>query len=366
MRGRAFIVVLVLALGCTACFKQKRMTQPLLNFDVLWQAVDEKYGLFAEKKIDWVASREKYRKQISDDMYQDDFFDVCKQMLWDLKDAHTALITPFNVATYRDAFVDAEPNFNTEFVRRNYLGKEVISIGGGGIQLRILDRAHTPGFRVMYVRYASFLNNASVGALRILSQYIKGSGVKGLILDIRNNTGGNVGYAQTWAGFFSPKPYDIGYIKFKQGPAHNDFSDFSAIKSTNGAGAYFGGPVIVLTNRLVYSAANFFTAAVKGLPNVTIMGDRTGGGAGLPYSGSMPNGWIYNISTSKIYDRNKENIEDGIVPDVPVSFRYTLNLAENAILGIDNIIEEAFCHLAQRLNVATPCARQVTQQAVNE
>lgn len=352
----AVILVSVMVLG-TACFKQKRMTHPLLNFDALWQAVDEKYGLFAEKKIDWVASREKYRKQISDNMDQEDFFDVCKEMLWDLKDAHTALIAPFNVATYRDAFIDAEANFNTEFVRRNYLGKEVISIGGGGIQLRILERAHTPGFRVMYVRYASFLNNASLGALRILSQYIKGTGVRGLILDIRNNTGGNVGYAQTWAGFFSPKQYDIGYIKFKQGPAHNDFSDFAPITSTNEQDVYFGGPTIVLTNRLVYSAANFFTAAVKGLPNVTIMGDRTGGGAGLPYSGSMPNGWVYNISTSKIYDRNKENIEDGIVPDVPATFRYTFSLAENAILSVDNIIEGAFCRLAQGLNVPTSCNR---------
>ena len=48
---------------------------------------------------------------------------------------------------------------------------------------------------------------------------------------------------------------------------------------------------IVLTNRHSYSATNDFVNSMRCFPNVTLVGDKTGGGSGLPFSSELPNGW---------------------------------------------------------------------------
>ena len=71
-------------------------------------------------------------------------------------------------------------------------------------------------------------------------------------------------------------------------------------------------------------------------PNVTIIGDKTGGGAGMPYSSELPNGWIVRFSACPMFDANKQSTEFGIEPDVKVS----LTDADFS-KGIDTIIEAA-------------------------
>ena len=41
-------------------------------------------------------------------------------------------------------------------------------------------------------------------------------------------------------------------------------------------------PIVVLVNRHSYSATNFFSAYMSTLPNVTLIGDQSGGGGGVP------------------------------------------------------------------------------------
>jgi C-terminal processing protease CtpA/Prc len=73
------------------------------------------------------------------------------------------------------------------------------------------------------------------------------------------------------------------------------------------------------------------------LPNVTIIGDQTGGGGGLPTSYQLPNGWTYRISTTYTSLPSGLNIEKG----VPVDFQQVMDPANEA-LGKDDIIEKAF------------------------
>ena len=56
-------------------------------------------------------------------------------------------------------------------------------------------------------------------------------------------------------------------------------------------------PVIILTNRSVYSAANEFVKYMKCCPKAKIVGDKTGGGAGLPFS---PNFQTAGVSDSQL------------------------------------------------------------------
>ena len=95
-------------------------------------------------------------------------------------------------------------------------------------------------------------------------------------------------------------------------------------------------PVCVLTNRSAYSATNDFVNTMNQLDNVTIVGDKTGGGSGLPFSSELPNGWSIRFSASPMFDPQMNQLEFGIEPDVKVDMS-----SEDMDQGKDTIIERA-------------------------
>ena len=66
------------------------------------------------------------------------------------------------------------------------------------------------------------------------------------------------------------------------------------------------------------------------------MGDRTGGGSGLPFSSELPNGWSIRFSACPMLDINKQHTEFGIDPDISVSMT-----EEDMAKGKDTIIDSA-------------------------
>jgi C-terminal processing protease CtpA/Prc len=94
-------------------------------------------------------------------------------------------------------------------------------------------------------------------------------------------------------------------------------------------------PIVVLVNRHSYSATNFFSAYMSTLPNVTLIGDQSGGGGGVPVSFELPNGWKFRISATRTYLPDGYNIERGIEPDI-----YQTTGPAEELQGIDAIIEK--------------------------
>ena len=95
-------------------------------------------------------------------------------------------------------------------------------------------------------------------------------------------------------------------------------------------------PVVVLTNRHAYSATNDFVNSMNCLPQVILLGDKTGGGSGLPFSSELPNGWGVRFSASPMLDAQKQHIEFGIDPDVKLDMT-----DEDEDQGRDTLIEAA-------------------------
>ena len=95
-------------------------------------------------------------------------------------------------------------------------------------------------------------------------------------------------------------------------------------------------PVVVLTNRGVYSAANHFVMLMRELPHVAILGDRTGGGSGMPLNSTLPNGWGVRFSACPILDAQGNHTEFGIEPDIKVDIS-----SEDWNKGRDTMIEDA-------------------------
>ena len=128
----------------------------------------------------------------------------------------------------------------------------------------------------------------------------------------------------------------------KTGPDHNDFSTPKEVYIEPSDGIRWQKKVAVLTNRRSYSATNDFVNSMKQFPNVTIIGDKTGGGSGLPFSSEIPNGWSIRFSASPMFDPQMNQLEFGIDPDVKVDMT-----TEDIQRGKDTIIETA-CNLLKK------------------
>ena len=315
----------------TGCVKGDEYdTSPSENFESLWTILDENYCFFEFKDIDWDDIHDQYQVLISDTMTQYSLFDTLGDMLAELKDGHTNLVSSFNTSRYWDWYLDYADNFSEE-IQENYLGRDY-SIAGGLSYTTLSDG------QVGYIYYDSFSSSAGDGSLsHIFYQF---TDCKGIIFDVRNNSGGLLSNVDKIASRFLSEETLVGYIQYKTGKGHSDFSDPYPIYLSPSEYSRWLRPVVVLTNRYCYSAANNFVQKMRTLPHVTTMGDRTGGGSGLPYTSELPNGWSIRFSASPLLDENQEHTEFGIDPDISVSMT-----EEDEAGGKDTIIETAISYI---------------------
>ena len=310
----------------TSCITETEYNNsPRGNFEALWKMIDEHYCFFREKQVNWDSVYHVYAPRFNDTMTDKQQFEVLAAMLSELRDGHVNLTSAFDVARYWTFHEGYPANFSDTLSRR-YLGTDYQI--ASGMKYRILDD------NIGYIRCETFQNN--IGAGNVDEILLALQPCTGLIIDLRNNGGGLVTSAEELAARFTNKPIEVGYLRHKTGPAHDAFSDMKLQVLRPARGIRWQKRVVVLTNRMVFSAANEFVKYMKYCPLATIVGDRTGGGAGLPFSSELPNGWNVRFSACPMFDREQRSTEDGIAPDVSVN----LDEADFA-RGIDTIIETA-------------------------
>ena len=327
MRNRmiSWLLFLTCLSGLTACIREEEYTNdPIGNFDQLWKIIDERYCFLDYKGIDWKKIGERKRKFIEPEMDDRDLFQVLSDMLYELQDGHVNLTSTDN-QTHFDFWLDSPRNFSEATIESNYyLGQNYQQTAG--FKYKILND------KVGYIYYEKFSEGIDNNDLDRVFSYF--SNCKGLIIDVRQNSGGNATNSAKIASRFTEKKILTGYICHKTGPGHNDFSEPYAIYLEPAKGIRWQKKVAVLTNRHSYSATNDFVNHMRCLPNVTIVGDKTGGG--MPFSSELPNGWTIRFSASPHFDKNMNHIEWGINPDVKVDINY-----KDEANGFDTIIEEA-------------------------
>lgn len=302
---------------------------PQGNFEALWKIMDEHYCFFDYKRqaygLDWNEVRARYSKRIDVTMNSDQLFEVLSEMLAEVKDGHVNLSSTGDFSRYW-SWKEGYPANSSDTLYRRYLGTDYKI--ASGLSYRILDD------NIAYVRYESFMDGIGEGNLD--KMFINLMFCQGLILDIRDNGGGNLLYAERLAARFFNERTMVGYMQHKTGAGHSDFSSLEEQWLDPSSNIRWHKPVCVLTNRGVYSAANEFVKYMKLCPSATIVGDHTGGGAGLPFSSSLPNGWSVRFSACPMYDIQKQDTEFGISPDVRVDL-----LQSDLLRGEDTIIEAA-------------------------
>jgi len=327
---RIIPILLVLIALLPSCMDEPA-TQPNTfkgNFESLWSIIDTRYCYLDYKNIDWDSIHDVYALRVDTVKKQLAFFDLMGAMLSELKDGHVNLFSDFNRSRYWKWFQDYPDNFNSDLIHTDrYLGKNYLIANG-------FEYATIANGKIGYIYYEDFSDAFSDNNLAYMVTYF--SQCKGLIIDVRNNGGGSLDYSKQLASYFFKTETVTGYICHKTGNGHSDFSSPVAMKTPTNVNVQWQRPVVVLTNRMSYSATNDFVSRMKQAPNVLIVGDRTGGGAGLPLSSELPNGWLIRFSSSPMYNANMENTEWGIDPDVKVDIDSTQQAN-----GYDTIIEKA-------------------------
>ena len=301
-------------------------SSPRDNFEALWRIMDENYCFFSFKDVDWNEVHDRYDRLVKDTLNQYELFDLLGKMLAEVKDGHTNLISSFDMSRYWAWYEDYPANFYTE-LQDNYLGTDY-KIAGGMKYKRLADD------KIGYVYYGSFSN--AIGENNLDYMFLHFKDCKGLIFDVRDNGGGSLLYSDRIASRFLEEKILTGYTQYKNGSGHEDFTDPHPVYLSPSDRIRWLRPVIVLTNRHSYSATNDFVNAMRLLPHVTIMGDRTGGGSALPFSSELPNGWSVRFSACPVLDVNKQHTEFGIVPDTIVSIT-----EEDFMKGHDTILDAA-------------------------
>lgn len=316
---------LILILTLTSCVEDEQFANsPQGNFEALWRIMDEHYCFFQEKGVDWDSVHAAYSPRFNDGMTDEQQLEVLGNMLSELRDGHVNLFASFNYSRYW-GFHERYPANYSDSLIRSYLGTDYrIS---NGMRYRILND------NIGYLRISTFDNTLNAGNLDNILLYLQPC--LGLIIDLRNNGGGLLTSAETLAARFTDKSILVGYMKHKTGKGHSDFSPLEEQWLKPAKGIRWHKPIVVLTNRAVYSAANEFVKFMRHCPNVVTVGDRTGGGAGMPFSSELPKGWSIRFSACPIYDSNKKSTEDGIRPDISVALT-----SHDFKRGIDTIIEK--------------------------
>ncbi len=336
-RVLSFFFLSLLAFSCTT--KEHYTSSPIANYRALWEVLDKGYCYFDEKlpqDSSWQDMYNKYLPLVANDMGQDSLFNVMAMLLSELKDGHVNLVAPFDISRYSRWYSDYPSQLDAS-VRRRYLG-EAYRIAGGIHYAPISYQDHAKD-SIGYIVYTSFTSSLSEAG--VSSAFARLAKCKALIIDIRGNGGGYVSYSSFLASHFTDKRVLTGYMRHKTGPGHRDFSAPAPVYlDTLKAGIKWLRPVVVLTNRGVYSAANDFTMNMKNLPLVTIMGDQTGGGGGVPRSSELPNGWAVRYSASVVTDANDQQVEFGILPHYKVELK-----SADVAQGKDTLIEEAIAYL---------------------
>lgn len=331
MIKQKYIYLLIIPFLLISCHDIEEWNDnPSGNFEALWTILDEHYCFFDEKDIDWNEVHDRYARKISDKMTDEELFLVCAEMLDELKDGHVNLSASFNTSYYRKWWSDYPQNYNARIIEEFYFNFNFRS--SGGIDFGILPQ------NIGYMHYSSFSYGIGESNLDQILAYF--ATCDGLIIDVRDNGGGNMTNVETLVRRFITQRTLAGYISHKTGPGHNDFSSPRAYyyEPAEKGRIMWGKPVVILTNRSTFSAANNFVSIMRLLPQTTIIGDVTGGGSGMPFSSELPCGWSVRFSACSVLDAQGNSTEAGIAPsegfDIDMDIAATLD-------GKDSILDTA-------------------------
>lgn len=305
---------------------------PVTNFEIFWKDFDRRYAYFDQKNVDWDSVYTVYKPKITTSTPDEELFGIFGEMIRTLKDGHVNLYAPGLGEQAYEGWYKGKPR--NVVPAEPFLGE--VEDGSPFLTAKVSGG-------IGYIRILTF--GRSEEAYRSFGNTLDSLGTtSGLIIDLRDNGGGVTTNSRYIAGHFTENKFKYGYVRYRNGPAHNDFTKWIPLEVEPATENPYLGPVALLTNRRSFSSTEDFVMSMKTLPNVTQIGDTTGGGSGNPVYRELPNGWNFRLSTWQMVDLKMETFEgQGLEPNIPVWITNDVTL-----LGRDKILLRAIEHLEER------------------
>ena len=321
---------------------------PPVNFDYFWDTFHIHYPFFTAHGVDWDAVRSELRPKVAALPEDGDVFPILADMVTRLRDSHTSVGDGKRGASMRKNPYPQEIGPNGPYLLDDHymigglraymrspaspLSTPVQTAGNGQIlygRLKTTDSVKPSG-QQSEIGYIAIFGMKQFGAdeihdtpvdvsrrsARLAMQQVVASlrGVKGLVIDLRYNGGGEDGVALAIAGFFTDHPV-AAYSKraFFNGKLTASYP----VTVVPEAGEHLAVPIVFLTSDMTVSAAEICVLDLKALPNTIQLGQPTRGSLSDRLEKVLPNGWGFSLS-NEIYTNVHSRIFEvtGVTPDV--------------------------------------------------
>jgi carboxyl-terminal processing protease len=342
-------------------------------FEDFWNGMNINYVYWNIDTTDWDNMYLRY-KPVFAALNIDDSNDVKKsieyfrQMTDGLVDSHYDISFTINPVTDSLVFPSLDRKLQTPGFHRPYSYTSIDTVNyldHGFVEGTYVNSAHekiyalsgTIGNEVLYFHCSQFAlqeayqSDTSNGVKTTLQYFFNQlhnlpSTIKGIVIDVRNNPGGNVTDLNFFTGQLITNPMQFGYTRYKNGNGRLDYTPWlNAFVTPQSTSVAINIPVIVLADNFSVSMAEATTMAIHTMPNGTFVGETTWGATGPITENSLYNDGQFTVpgflsvytSSSEFKYINGEMYEGkGFPPDVAVPF--DLNLLNS---GLDPQLDKA-------------------------
>jgi carboxyl-terminal processing protease len=201
-----------------------------------------------------------------------------------------------------------------------------ITITRDTIEVTSVDsRMLEPGYG--YLRVSHFQTNTQEAVDKALRDLRKeaGNGLRGLVLDLRNNPGGVLSAAVSVSDTF----LEDGLIVYTEGRVKDSRLRYNARPGD----AIDGAPMIVLVNEGSASASEIVAGALQDHERALVVGKQTFGKGSVQTIQDLQNGGALKLTTARYYTPDGRSIQaEGIEPDIATG-AYKLTSVDDEGMG---------------------------------
>jgi len=175
------------------------------------------------------------------------------------------------------------------------------------IKIPIIEKDYRDDGKIGYLKFNMFTDNSSAEFNSVLNEF-KQKNVKGVILDLRDNSGGLLTECEKIASNFILS----GILLWTRN--RDGLTEPLKIK-----GQEFNLPLVVLINNGTASAAEILTGVIKDYNVGTIIGENTFGKGVIQQIFNLPGSYTLKVTVEEYLTPNKIEINGkGITPDITV------------------------------------------------
>lgn len=357
------------------------------DFSIFWQTMNELYFDFDLSQTDWQSTYSEFAPLIAFAEDEEDLFSIFSEMVEPLEDGHTIILRAdlsqgidsasesdesdeFSVS-YKpslydrlvDEFIEIHqltPPFTSDDIealddfideQADILSNSVIAHAENLDYIGQSENGDIAWFKteenVGYILVDSMsglggdddilLVDKHIAAQAIDQALVDLSGVEGIIIDIRLNGGGEDEVSLVIASRFS---HSSQHVYSKQARLGNIRTPLQKVYLEPLGELQFLGPVVLLTSENTFSAAEVFALAMRELPNVTLIGEASGGSFSDILVSRVSSDIAFGFSNEFYLSTTGEWFErEGVPVDIEVPFATKEQRDNEEDLGFERAIE---------------------------